>query len=136
MSPDEKLTDEEKAKLQESLGDASLDDVEMQGMAQGLDDSEPVMMPVDSSDDLLSAAAVEVQFGRRLIYRLHHREIAVRGALVGPSARGRYPAFRLGYSVAERQDIDPAGMVFILGLAVQAVDFHEHIDGEHAAAPR
>ncbi|MHA2140057.1 MAG: hypothetical protein ACXADC_02700 [Candidatus Thorarchaeota archaeon] len=62
MSPDEKLTDEEKAKLQESLRDASLDEVQIQGMAQGLDDAEPVMMPVDSSDDLLSAAAVALEF--------------------------------------------------------------------------
>jgi chromosome segregation ATPase len=63
MSPeDEKLTDEEKAKLQESLKEASLDDVHIQGMAQGLEDSEPVMMPVDSSDDLLSAAAVALEF--------------------------------------------------------------------------
>ncbi|MHA2071653.1 MAG: hypothetical protein ACW985_07685 [Candidatus Thorarchaeota archaeon] len=62
MSPDEKLTDEEKAKLQESLKEASLDEVHIQGMAQGLDDSEPVMMPVDSSDDLLSAAAVALEF--------------------------------------------------------------------------
>jgi len=62
MSPDEKLTDEEKAKLQESLREASLDDTEIQGMAQGLDEAEPVMMPVDSSDDLLSAAAVALEF--------------------------------------------------------------------------
>lgn len=62
MSPDEKLTEEEKAKLQESLKEAALDEVQIQGMAQGLDDSEPVMMPVDSSDDLLSAAAVALEF--------------------------------------------------------------------------
>ncbi|MHA2378835.1 MAG: hypothetical protein ACXADS_06145, partial [Candidatus Thorarchaeota archaeon] len=62
MSPDEKLTDEEKAKLQESLRKASLDDKEIQSMAQGLDEAEPLMMPVDSSDDLLSAAAVALEF--------------------------------------------------------------------------
>jgi hypothetical protein len=62
MAPDEKLTDEEKAKLQESLKEASLDEVHIQGMAQGLDDADPVMMPVDSSDDLLSAAAVALEF--------------------------------------------------------------------------
>ncbi|MFW9799640.1 MAG: hypothetical protein ACFFD9_04340 [Candidatus Thorarchaeota archaeon] len=62
MSPEDKLTDEEKEELQKSLRKAALDDLEVQSMAQGLDESEPLMMPVDSSDDLLSAAAVALEF--------------------------------------------------------------------------
>lgn len=62
MPPDEKLTDEEKGELQKALKDAALADLEVQTMAQGLDDSEPVSMPVESSDDLLSAAAMALEF--------------------------------------------------------------------------
>lgn len=62
MTPDEKLSDEEKAELQKTLRDAAVDDLEVQTMAQGLDESEPVTMPVESSDDLLSAAATALEF--------------------------------------------------------------------------
>ncbi|NHJ14326.1 MAG: hypothetical protein EAX95_11655 [Candidatus Thorarchaeota archaeon] len=62
MTPDEKLSEEEKAELQKALRDAAVDDLEIQTMAQGLDESEPVTMPVESSDDLLSAAAMALEF--------------------------------------------------------------------------
>ncbi|MFX0108192.1 MAG: hypothetical protein ACFE7R_07905 [Candidatus Hodarchaeota archaeon] len=62
MPPDDKLGEDEKAKLQESLKEAALDEIDIQGMAQGLEESEPVTMPVDSSDDLLSAAAIALEF--------------------------------------------------------------------------
>jgi len=58
--PEEKLTDEEKAKLEEGLKSASISDAELRDLARGEDASGT--RPVETGEDLLSAAATALEF--------------------------------------------------------------------------
>ncbi|MFW9850574.1 MAG: hypothetical protein ACFFF4_15690, partial [Candidatus Thorarchaeota archaeon] len=60
--PDEKLTDEEKASMQSALKDAALSDTDIKKMAEGEDEFGETSLPVDSGDDLVSAAASALEF--------------------------------------------------------------------------
>ena len=59
---DKKLTDKEKAAMDEALKGASLTDAELERLAEGVDESGEVVMPVDDSDDLVTAAALAMDF--------------------------------------------------------------------------
>ncbi|MHA1909008.1 MAG: hypothetical protein ACW98Y_17035 [Candidatus Thorarchaeota archaeon] len=60
--PDEKLSEDDKAAMQQALKDASLSDVEIKKMAEGEDEFGETALPVDSGDDLVSAAASALEF--------------------------------------------------------------------------
>ncbi|UCE09317.1 MAG: hypothetical protein JSW61_10095 [Candidatus Thorarchaeota archaeon] len=60
--PDEKLSEDEQAKLMESFKDAVLDDTEVQSMAVGEGEEGEIMLPVDSEEDLIAAAASALEF--------------------------------------------------------------------------
>ena len=60
--PDEKLTDDDKAAMQRALKDSALTDSEIQRMAEGVDEFGETALPVDTGDDLVSAAASALEF--------------------------------------------------------------------------
>ncbi|MHA1958975.1 MAG: hypothetical protein ACW99U_02010 [Candidatus Thorarchaeota archaeon] len=60
--PDEKLSEDEQSELLESFKDATLDDTEVQSMAVGEGETGEVTLPVDSAEDLISAAASALEF--------------------------------------------------------------------------
>ncbi len=62
MPHDEKLTDKEKEKLHDAFKDAALTDADIQRIAVGEDESGEVIVPVDGTEDLLSAAADALDF--------------------------------------------------------------------------
>jgi myosin heavy subunit len=64
--PDDKLTDKEKAALQDMLRGAALTDAEVRKMAEGEDESGQSLLPVESGEDLLSAAATALDFVEKL----------------------------------------------------------------------
>ncbi len=60
--PDEKLTEEDKAAMQKALKDSALTDSEIKRMAEGEDEFGATSLPVDSGEDLISAAASALEF--------------------------------------------------------------------------
>lgn len=62
MSRDKKLTDEEKDAMDAALKDASLTDAELEKLAEGVDESGEVVMPVEDGEDLITAAALAMEF--------------------------------------------------------------------------
>ena len=66
MPPDKKLTDKEKASLDEALKGAVLSDSELEKFAEGVDESGEVVMPVEDGEDLISAAAMALDFVEHL----------------------------------------------------------------------
>ena len=62
MSRDKKLTDKEKAAMDDALRDASLTDAELERLAEGVDESGEVVMPVEDGEDLITAAALAMEF--------------------------------------------------------------------------
>jgi len=61
-----KLTDKEKAALDEALKGAVLSDSELEKLAEGVDDSGETVMPVENGEDLISAAALALDFVEHL----------------------------------------------------------------------
>ncbi|MHA1943064.1 MAG: hypothetical protein ACW96M_01580 [Candidatus Thorarchaeota archaeon] len=61
-----KLTDKEKAALDGALKDAVLSDTELERFAEGVDESGEVVMPVEDGEDLISAAALALDFVEHL----------------------------------------------------------------------
>ena len=59
---DEKLSDDDKTEMQQALKDAALSDIEIKKMAEGEDEFGETALPVDSGDDLVSAAATALEF--------------------------------------------------------------------------
>ena len=57
-----KLTDKEKASLDEALKGAVLSDAELDRLAEGVDESGETVMPVEDGEDLISAAALALDF--------------------------------------------------------------------------
>ncbi|MHA1863462.1 MAG: hypothetical protein ACTSWA_06815 [Candidatus Thorarchaeota archaeon] len=62
MSRDKTLTDKEKAALDDALKSASLTDAELERLAEGVDESGEVVMPVEDGEDLVTAAALAMEF--------------------------------------------------------------------------
>lgn len=62
MSRDKKLTDKEKDAMDKALKGASLSDAELERLAEGVDDSGDIVMPVEDSEDLVTAAALAMEF--------------------------------------------------------------------------
>ncbi len=62
MSRDKKLTDKEKAAMDAALKGASLTDAELKKFAEGVDESGEVVMPVEDSEDLITSAALAMDF--------------------------------------------------------------------------
>lgn len=62
MPSDKKLTDKEKAALDDALKGATLTDAELERLAEGVDDSGEVVMPVEDEQDLVNAAALAMEF--------------------------------------------------------------------------
>jgi myosin heavy subunit len=61
-----KLTDKEKAALDEALKGAVLSDSEIERLAEGVDESGETVMPVQNGEDLISAAALALDFVEHL----------------------------------------------------------------------
>ncbi len=61
-----KLTDKEKAALDDALKGASLSDSEIEKFAEGVDESGETIMPVEDGEDLISAAALALDFVEHL----------------------------------------------------------------------
>ena len=61
-----KLTDKEKAALDEALKGAVLSDSEVEKLAEGVDESGETVMPVEDGEDLISAAALALDFVEHL----------------------------------------------------------------------
>ena len=57
-----KLTDKEKASLDDALKGAVLYDSELERLAEGVDESGETVMPVEDGEDLISAAALALDF--------------------------------------------------------------------------
>lgn len=57
-----KLTDKEKDALNEALKGAVLSDAELERLAEGVDESGETVMPVEDGEDLISAAALALDF--------------------------------------------------------------------------
>jgi peptidoglycan hydrolase CwlO-like protein len=57
-----KLTDKEKTSLDEALKGAVLSDSELERLAEGVDESGETIMPVEDGEDLISAAALALDF--------------------------------------------------------------------------
>ncbi len=66
MPSDKKLTDKEKAALDDALKEAVLSDSELEKFAEGVDESGEVVMPVEDGEDLISAAALALDFVEHL----------------------------------------------------------------------
>lgn len=62
MSKDRKLTDKEKDAMDAALRGATLTDAELERLAEGIDESGETVMPVDDSEDLVTAAALAMEF--------------------------------------------------------------------------
>jgi len=62
MSREKKLTDKEKAAMDDALKSASLTDAELERLAEGVDESGEVVMPVEDGEDLITAAALAMEF--------------------------------------------------------------------------
>ena len=62
MPSDKKLTDKEKAALDDALKGAALTDAELERLAEGVDESGEVVMPVEDENDLVNAAALAMEF--------------------------------------------------------------------------
>jgi len=62
MSRDKKLTDKEKAAMDDALRNASITDAELERLAEGVDESGEVVMPIEDSEDLVTAAALAMEF--------------------------------------------------------------------------
>ena len=61
-----KLTDKEKATLDDALKGAVLSDSEVERFAEGVEESGEVVMPVEDGEDLISAAALALDFVEHL----------------------------------------------------------------------
>ncbi|MHA2205118.1 MAG: hypothetical protein ACXABC_04580, partial [Candidatus Thorarchaeota archaeon] len=59
---DDKLSDDEKDTIQDAFKDASLSDTDLEKLAEGVDDAGETVLPVESGEDLLSAAALALEF--------------------------------------------------------------------------
>jgi myosin heavy subunit len=64
--PEDKLTDEEKAALQEALKGASISDADVRKLAEGEDESGQTAPSGESGEDLLSAAGSALEFVEKL----------------------------------------------------------------------
>ncbi len=62
MSRDKKLTDKEKDAMDAALKGATLTDAELERLAEGVDDSGETVMPVEDGEDLVTAAALAMEF--------------------------------------------------------------------------
>ena len=60
--PDDKLSDEEKDTIKDAFKDASLSDIDLEKLAEGVDEKGETVLPVESGEDLLSAAALALEF--------------------------------------------------------------------------
>ena len=61
-----KLTDKDKTALDDALKGAALSDSEIQRLAEGVDETGDTAMPVESGEDLISAAALALDFVENL----------------------------------------------------------------------
>ncbi len=61
-----KLTDKEKAALDEALKGAVLSDSELESLEEGVDETGETVMPVENGEDLISAAALALDFVEHL----------------------------------------------------------------------
>jgi myosin heavy subunit len=59
---EKKLTDKEKSALDKALKGAALSDEELRKLAEGVDESGETVMPVENGEDLVSAAALALDF--------------------------------------------------------------------------
>jgi hypothetical protein len=66
MPSDKKLTDKEKDAMQEALKGAALSDAELERLALGVDDTGDTIMPVENGEDLITAAALALDFVENL----------------------------------------------------------------------
>ena len=57
-----KLTDKERAEMEDALKSAVLTDAELEKLAEGVDETGEVVMPVEDSEDLVTAAAMALEF--------------------------------------------------------------------------
>jgi myosin heavy subunit len=57
-----KLSDKERAEMEDALKSAILSDSELEKLAEGVDESGEVVMPVEDGEDLVSAAAMALEF--------------------------------------------------------------------------
>ena len=57
-----KLTDKERSEMEEALKSAALTDAELEKLAEGVDETGEVVMPVEDGEDLISAAAMALEF--------------------------------------------------------------------------
>jgi len=64
--PEEKLTEKEKASMQDALKAAALSDTEARKLAEGEDESGQTTSPIESGEDLLSAATSALDFVEKL----------------------------------------------------------------------
>ncbi|MGQ4911327.1 MAG: hypothetical protein ACP6KW_04080 [Candidatus Thorarchaeota archaeon] len=60
--PSKKLTDKERADMEKALRSATLSDSELERLAEGVDESGEVVMPVEDGEDLVTAAAMALEF--------------------------------------------------------------------------
>lgn len=58
----EKLTDKERSEMEDALKSAVLTDSELERLAEGVDENGEVVMPIEDSEDLVSAAAMALDF--------------------------------------------------------------------------
>jgi myosin heavy subunit len=66
MPSEKKLTDKEKEAIQEALKGAALTDAELEKLAEGVDESGDIIMPVVDGEDLITAAALALDFVENL----------------------------------------------------------------------
>jgi myosin heavy subunit len=66
MMSGKKLTDKEKAALDDALKGAALSDSELERLAEGVDETGETVMPVEDGEDLISAAAFALDFVENL----------------------------------------------------------------------
>ena len=62
MSRKDKLSEKEKSALEDALRDASVSDSEVYAFAEGVDESGKPILPTETSEDILSAAATALEF--------------------------------------------------------------------------
>ncbi|MHA1934614.1 MAG: hypothetical protein ACW97A_04990 [Candidatus Thorarchaeota archaeon] len=60
--PDDKLSEDEKDSIKDAFKDASLSDIDLEKLAEGVDDAGETVLPVETGEDMLSAAALALEF--------------------------------------------------------------------------
>ena len=103
MSRDKKLTDKEKSAMDDALKGATITDAELERLAEGVDESGEVVMPVEDGEDLVTAAALAMEFVDGLeIPDLCHKGYMITGLLLGYEQGQEIDILELGYDTSHR----------------------------------